>query len=235
MKSLLQIQAMAFALLILAGANAHFVLAQEPVNAPPSTLNQGDRDTTLGPPAPESAVVLRFAIASEPLPGAKALSAQACPEATVDEPQSAVTVNPATLDLITAEFQKRLSKTMSVLVDVDPKEMPVGATVFSGCITRFVAGNNAKKMVGFNLGASHLGAHVIVLTKTQSGFSPIDSFDIAVKGGNILPPIGPIGVGVRIAKVSRETDSATAKKLAGQILKRLAKDRKTEANSAKQS
>jgi hypothetical protein len=239
-----QLKTIVCVLLILAGVSARHSLAQGPVNTQPAVLSQSDQDNSLPPAAPgvedasrhtvsgpANAVVLRFAVASQPLPDTTTLSVGACSQTAVDESQGALTVTPATLDLITGEFQKRLSKTMPVLIDVDRKEIPTGATVFTGCITKSVAGNSAKKMLGFNLGASRVGAHVIVLTRTQSGFSPIDSFDIEVKGGNALPPLGPIGVGVRLAQVSRETDSATAKKLADQILKRVAKDKKSESGA----
>ena len=102
----------------------------------------------------------------------------------------------------------------------------LGLRTFTTTKSRWV--NGVEKLVGFNWGASRVGAHVIVLTKTQSGFSPIDSFDIEVKGGNILPPLGPVGVGIHLAKEPRQTRSATAKKLADQILNRVAKDRKSE-------
>jgi len=230
MKPISQLRAIVFALLILAGADARHALAQAPADAQhPVSDHMDDRvNITAGS---ESAVVLRFAIASRFLPDTKALSVQACPQPAVDESQAAIPVGPATLDLITAELQKRLSRKMPVLINVDGETIPIGATVFSGCITRFVSGNSAKKMVGFNWGASRVGAHVIVLTKTRSGFSPVDSFDIAVKGGNVLPPLGPVAVGVRVVQVSRETDAATAKKLADQILKKFAKHEKSEARA----
>jgi hypothetical protein len=47
-------------------------------------------------------------------------------------------------------------------------------------------------MIGFGLGASRLGAHVVLLSKTETGFVPLDSFDVEVKGRAILPPAGPV-------------------------------------------
>ncbi len=49
-------------------------------------------------------------------------------------------------------------------------------------------------MAGMNLGASHIGAHVVVFSKTQAGVSPVDSFDIQVKGGDPLPLLVPSGL-----------------------------------------
>jgi len=79
-------------------------------------------------------------------------------------------------------------------------------------------------MVGMNLGASRIGAHVVVLSKTEAGFNPVDSFDIQVKGADPLPPIGPIGLAIHAAKEPAQTLSADGKKLADQISKKLRKD-----------
>jgi hypothetical protein len=45
-----------------------------------------------------------------------------------------------------------------------------------------------------NLGASRLGAHVALLSKSKTGFTPIGSFDLQVKGGALLPLLGPLGL-----------------------------------------
>lgn len=59
--------------------------------------------------------------------------------------------------------------------------------------------------------------------------SAVDAFDIEVKGGNLLPPVGPIGLALHAARDSHQTLSADARKVADRILKRLNRDRKARA------
>jgi hypothetical protein len=137
-----------------------------------------------------------------------------------------VTVDPQILDAITDELQKRLAKKMSVMVNPNPHSIPPGALIISGCITRATKGNAAGRLIGMNVGASRLAVHVVILSKTTRGTSLVDTFDIKVKGGNLFPPLGPVALGVHVAMDFRQTLSADAKKLAGQILKKYAKDMK---------
>lgn len=122
---------------------------------------------------------------------------------------------------------------MTVMVNPDPKDIPVAALVISGCITKANGGNSAERLIGLNLGASHLGVHVVVLSRTKDGWDPKDTFDIQVKGGDILPPLGPIGLGVHAARDTRQTLSADAKQLADKVLKQLAKDTKARKQAAR--
>jgi hypothetical protein len=194
---------------------------------------------------PRTAVVLRFAVQSQPLTDVAALSAQACPQTSndasssdpgnADTPQKLVTVNPAILDKITDEMQSKLSKKMTVLVNPDPQSIPVGALVISGCITRANAGNSAERLVGMGLGASHLNVHVVALSRTKDGWKPVDTFDIQVKGESLLPPLGPIGLAVHAARDTQQTLSADARKLADKVLKQLAKDVKAKEQAGKNS
>jgi hypothetical protein len=203
-----------------------------------SQAQAGDESSRTAPRR-RTAVVLRFAIESQPITDAAALSAQACPKSSSDLSASAttqpknLTVDPKILDEISGEMQKRLAKKMTVMVNPDPKDIPVGAFVISGCITQANGGNPAERLVGLNLGASHLGVHVVVLSRTRDGWDPKDTFDIQVKGGDILPPLGPIGLGVHAAKDTRQTLSADAKKVADKVLKQLAKDTKAREQAAK--
>lgn len=190
-----------------------------------------------------TAVVLRFAVQSQPLTDTAALSAQACPQvpAAVPSPdeggsdpsQKPIKVDPAILDKITDEMQNKLSKKMIVLVNPDPQSIPLGATVISGCITRANAGNSAERLVGMGLGASHLNVHVVVVSRVKDGWNPVDTFDIQVKGGSLLPPLGPVGLAVHAARDTQQTLSADAKKLADKILKQLAKDVKAKEQATK--
>ena len=191
-------------------------------------------------PQPRTAVVLRFAVESQPVTDRSALSAQACPDtapaaSTTATPSTSVTVDPKILDKISGEMQKRLLKKMSVMVNPDPTTIPVGALVISGCITKANGGNAATRLIGMNVGASHLGVHVVALTRTKDGWSPMDTFDIQVNGGDLLPPIGPVGLAVHAARDTQQTLSADAKKLADHILKKLSQDMKSREQAAENS
>jgi hypothetical protein len=192
---------------------------------------------------PPTAVVLRFAVASQPIVGTSVLSAQACPQtgsaatsATTTIPSTGLTVNTkiaGILDTISREMETKLSKKMFVTVDPDPSAIQAGALVISGCITRADSGNSAKRLIGMNVGASRLNVHVVALTRTKDGWSSVDTFDIQVKGGNILPPIGPAGLALNAARDTRLGLSADGKKLADRILKKLSKDVNTRERPAK--
>lgn len=223
-------------------------LSQSPTESDrPMFPPAGDQVQSASPVSgPESdrrtAVVLRFAVESQAVRDAASLSAQACSGTTaapastdasatastdVAAPPETVTVDPQILDAITDELQKRLAKKMSVMVNPNPHSIPPGALIISGCITRATKGNAAGRLIGMNVGASRLAVHVVILSKTARGTSLVDTFDIKVKGGNLLPPLGPVALGVHVAMGFRQTLSADAKKLAGQILKKYAKDMKT--------
>ena len=82
-----------------------------------------------------------------------------------------------------------------------------------------------------NLGTSYLGAHVRLLSETRAGLVPLDEFDVQTKGGKVLPPIGLVGLAAHAASEPRETLSADAKKLAAQIVKRVANTMKAQTNA----
>lgn len=182
-----------------------------------------------------TAVVLKFAVQSQSMPNTAALSLQACPQddhdmesnasasaSAADAAKNNPTIDPKLLDAISGALQEDFSKKkMSVTVDPDPDTIPVGAQIISGCIFQAQKGSLGKRMVGFGWGASRIGAHVVVLAKTETGFAPVDSFDVQVKARNILPPIGAVGLAVHAAKAPTQTLSADAKELAGQIVKKL--------------
>lgn len=93
----------------------------------------------------------------------------------------------------------------------------------------------AGRMVGFNLGASRLNAHVVFLSKGETGFTPVTSFDLKVKGRILLPPLGPYGVAVHAVRQPRLTLSADARKLARQVAKRLQNDMQRQDRVAEAS
>ena len=86
-------------------------------------------------------------------------------------------------------------------------------------------------MVGFGLGSSHLSAHVRVMLQTKTALAPLQEFDVSVKAGNLLPPLGPAGVVIHGAKETRQTLNADAKKLADQIVKKFAQNRKNASSA----
>src|SRR6266850_1052045 len=120
-------------------------------------------DGIKGRPTPKpSAVVLRFAIASDPLADPTALAQQACLQnnhlagaTNGANPQAALHVDPRIVDSIANELQKRLSTKFAVSMDDDSDAIPVGALVISGCITRADPGSAAGRVIGMS-GKSHL-------------------------------------------------------------------------------
>ena len=88
-----------------------------------------------------------------------------------------------------------------------------------------------KRMVGMGRGASRLGAHIVLLSKTQTGFAPLDSFDLEVKGRNLTPPL-PMAIAIHAVREKKFTLSADGKKLADQIVKRLSSDMKEQKETA---
>jgi hypothetical protein len=111
-----------------------------------------------------------------------------------------------------------------VIFALPPAVPAEGSLVFTGCFTGADAGNAAKRLVGVGLGASNLSAHVRVFYVGASGSVPVDEFDLAVKGSNKLPPLGPAGLTFNTLSEKRETLQADAKRLADSILKKLKKD-----------
>jgi len=222
---------------------------REPLPSNSSAQNVGQDNnppspTGVQPPSSEpgspTAVVLRFAVESQPVTDTPALSAQACPQTSAAAaspataaPSENVTVDPKILYTISEEMRTKLSKKMLVMVDPDPTAIPVGALVISGCITKANGGNAVGRLIGMNVGASHLNVHVVAFSKTRDGWNPIDNFDIQVKGGDVLPPLGPAGLAWHAARDSQQTLTGDAKKLADQILKRLTEDTKAREQAAK--
>jgi Domain of unknown function (DUF4410) len=223
--------------------HAVLILACALVMAVPGMATSDLDPTSASAVQQPTAVVLKFAVQSQSMPGTAALSLQACPQDNHDTESNAgasasaadavnnnPTIDPKLLDAISSALQRDFSKKkMSVWVDPEPDAIPVGAQIISGCIFQAQKGNVGKRMVGFGWGASQIGAHVVVLSKTSTGFAPVDSFDVQVKARNILPPIGVVGLAINAAKAPSQTLSADANKLAGQIVKKLNEHTKQQA------
>jgi hypothetical protein len=112
-------------------------------------------------------------------------------------------VDATLLSASSVELQKKLSTVLpTTRFGVEPPA--AGSLVITGCLTRIDAGNGAKRTVGMNFGASHLEAHVRVLSVTDAGPNPFDEFDLKVKGGSLLPPLGPVGVADHAVAESRD-------------------------------
>src|SRR5581483_10777247 len=123
-----------------------------------------DRATTSASAVQQpTAVVLKFAVQSQPMPGTAELSSQACPPdnhgtelnagastSAADTAKDNDTIDPKLLDGISGALQREFSKKkMSVWVDPGPDTIPVGAQIISGCIFEAQKGSVAKRMVGF--------------------------------------------------------------------------------------
>jgi hypothetical protein len=209
-------------------------------NKTAGSVEEASATQSAGPyPDSHNAVIFEFGVLSPTHSDETTLSARACLAAAkatevsagTTQPPALSNVDPKILSGITDELHNRLSKTMSVTVDAEAKDILVDSLIVTGCITRIDAGSGAKRLLGMNLGASHIGAHVIVFSKTKAGFTTVDSFDIQVKGGDPLPPIGPMALAIHAAREHGQTLSADAKKLADQVVKKLAKDKAASGSS----
>ena len=177
--------------------------------------------------------IFRFAGPSEKTDTALT-SSQVCPRYTGDAKSSAgsaapdkLTVDPEILDAISNELQKELAKKkMSVMVDPSPDTIPVGSFIVCGSIFNAKKGSPVGRMIGLGLGASRLSAHIDVLSKTERGFTPIDSFDLKLKGRNLSPPGLGSAAFQAVIMERRQKLSALARKLAGRVVKRLDGDLK---------
>jgi hypothetical protein len=219
-----------FALSVPADRLASRAQGQEPTAQSPSSSGASSATNT--------AAVLRFAVEGAQNHEVSTLSAKSCPvvaaptngQASTDA--QSIQVDPAILDEISQKMNERLSKKMTVFVDPSEASIPVGAMVIGGCITRANPGNAQTRLVGMGVGASKLSVHVIALRKTEDGFTPFDDFALDVKGGDILPPLGPAGLAVHAAKDKRQTLAADAGKIADKILKKISSDQKAKQKSA---
>jgi hypothetical protein len=162
-------------------------------------------------------------------PAAPSTPANAQPDAQATQPPEPIQVDPMILDALSQKMSDRLSTKMAP-VAVDPAEsaIPVGAMVISGCITRANPGNARARLIGMGVGASDLSVHVIALHRTSDGFQAFDDFALEVKGEDILPPIGPIGLAVHAHMDRQQTLEADANRLAGKILRKIARDEKAK-------
>jgi hypothetical protein len=200
------------------------------VGSPSRAFAQNANTSASAIPHP-NAVVLRFVVQSQSTKSA-ALFPQPCAEDKNNNNSASETasksddlaIDPMILDAISNELEKRLSKKhMSVMIEPDPKSIPIGSFVVTGCIVKAHKGSSAGRIVGLGLGRSCLAAHVVLFLKTEAGVNSMDSFDLQVKGGSFLPP-GPLTVPVNAATAKSQTLSGDGKKLADRIVKRLDTD-----------
>ncbi|HTZ60890.1 MAG TPA: DUF4410 domain-containing protein [Acidobacteriaceae bacterium] len=171
-------------------------------------------------PKPTQALILPFAVANNATatPGP---SGDACPKPPDPNNDLADTDTQKLIETISTELQKKLGKKMTARVGAPGDDTATGTLIVAGCLTTVDPGNAAKRMAGMNLGASHLGAHVVAKMKTADGLVLVKEFDATAKGSKVMPPIGPVGVATHAAAERRETLNADAKRLAGEIAKNL--------------
>ena len=205
-------------------------------NAQRQPANDSSASATRQP----TVAIFRFGVPSEKTDTALT-SSQVCSQYTGDAKSSAgssapdkLTVDPKILDTISNEIQKELAKKkMSVMVDPAPDTIPVGSFIVCGRIFNAKKGSAAGRMIGLGFGASRLGAHIVFLSKTERGFTPIDSFDLKLKGRNLFPPGASTAVVQAAVMERRQNLPALARKLASRVVKRLDSDLKRPELTAK--
>lgn len=198
-------------------ANTNAEVQQQPAN-----------DSTASASQQATVAIYRFALRSETV-DTTAPASQVCSQFTADADPAAgsnaqdnVTIDPKILDAISTELQQALSKKkMTVMADPDPGAIPVGSSVVCGRVFRVQKGSRAGRMIGLGFGASRLYAHVVLLSKTESGFASFDSFDLKLKGRNLTPPGASTAVLQVAIMEKRQNLSGLSKKLANQVAKRL--------------
>lgn len=201
---------------------------------------QSATDSSMSVSQQPAVAIFRFAVQSE-MTETAVPSSQVCSQNTSAANSSAsstkpdkLTVDPKILDAISNELQQALSKKkMAVMVDPDPNALPVGSFIVCGRIFKANKGSAIGRMIGLGLGASRLNAHIVLLSKSERGFTPIDSFDIKLKGRNLFPPGASTAVLQAAIMERRQNLQALARKLADQVVKRLDKDLKRLEQAAK--
>ncbi|MBV8857561.1 MAG: DUF4410 domain-containing protein [Acidobacteria bacterium] len=194
----------------------------------PNARQQSANDASTSASRQPTVAIFRFALQSETTDVA-APSSQVCSQYTSDANARAgsaapdrLTVEPKILDAISNELRQALSKKkVAVLLDPDPDAIPVGSTVVCGRIFKARKGSAAGRMFGLGLGASHLNAHIVLLSKTEGGFTPTDSFDLKLKGRNLFPPGASTAVVQATIMEKRQNLQGLARKLADKVAKRL--------------
>ncbi len=174
---------------------------------------QAQKGAAAGEREKRVAVVYPFALASHPeaTPGP---SGDACPDVPDAKKKMVEILDPKIGDALTHELQKKLAKKMTASVAQTGEQPKPGTLVFAGCLTTVEAGNAAERMTE---GESHV----------------VQEFDVSVKGGTLLPPLGPIGLVTHALREMRETLTADAKRLADEVLRTLEKDEKKELKEKK--
>ena len=209
-------------------------------NSNTSIQQQSATDSSMSVSQQPKVAIFRFAVQSETTDTA-VLSSQLCSQYASAANSSAsstapdkLTVDPKILDAISNELQQALSKKkMSVMVDPDPNAIPVGSFIVCGRIFKANKGSAVGRMIGLGLGASRLSAHIALLSKTERGFTPIDSFDIKLKGRNLFPPGASTAVIQATIMERRQNLQGLARKLADRVVKRLDNDLKRPEQAAK--
>ncbi len=112
-----------------------------------------------------------------------------------------------------AQLSQAVARQLNAQVLEHVEDAPAAALVVTGCIQRAEAGDAVKRLVGLNMGASTLAAHV----QLYRGGRLVRQFDVVVTGANKTPPIGPVGLAVHGVRGLHETLGADATKLSKQI------------------
>lgn len=176
----------------------------------------------------QNVVILPFVVlghdgASAPLP-----SSPCAPSSIASAPtqKEAEALSAAVASGLPAVVARTIAQTLKaqdrVRVYEIPEDAPASALIVAGCVRRADPGNAAERVVGFNLGASVLAAHVQLYRRDQSQLQLVREFDVEVTGANKLPPIGPVGLAVHGVRGMHETLAADVAKLSKKIAEHVA-------------
>jgi hypothetical protein len=205
-----------------------FALVGTPITEAQSVSTQNGAASS----KPSRAAIYTFVAATSPASVPVTPSDFACPHGAERQPYvTANPIDPRLAETINAELTRRLSKTMPVTIAHGYDPFAPGTLVFAGCLVAANGGNPAERLAGLGLGSSQLSAHVRVMLQTNTRLTPLQEFDVSVKAGNILPPLGPGGLVAYGLKERKQTLNADASKLADQILKKFKENSKKQSNS----
>lgn len=172
-------------------------------------------------------VVLPFAVAGQGRTVEESLSFRAC-AASGSAPaktQDSDSLKAAAEGELPAQLKSALLRELEekgLHIDEQAKLAPPESLIVAGCIRQADPGDAAQRLLGMNMGASVLSAHVQLYRSSSTSAQLVSEFDAQATGVNKLPPIGPVGLAVRAIKADNETLAADAGKLAKLIAERVA-------------
>jgi len=163
---------------------------------------------------PASVVVLPFSVLGHD--GAADLPRSPC-DLSRNAPAHAANLDAAAASDLPATLAVAVARRLGTRVQATAQDVQAGSLIVAGCIQRADPGNPAERLVGLNMGASVLAAHVQLYRREPTQLRLVRAFDVQVTGVNKLPPIGPVGLAVHGVRDLHETLGADAVKLSRRI------------------